>query len=384
MPLPRINASMRISSTYPDRITLNFRFRPAVRPEARSLCTRLQRARFRVARGNEQYRKRIVVSRGGCEATAFLTYLRAPNILNFSISFTPLRVMHDECSLPFRERAVARERNWLHPRQIRAENRHVWQRADALIQQLRREFQEVADAAAPDPFEGRPASFIACSVTRLEIAIDFASATPCETVRSAREAVRRLFRYTQERGYGATAEVFDSWDAHIPVVQGYANQGERYKIYPKTSARVRFECVIDRDAFRRLDIRQSVGQERGGFSRLYRRVAGHVVRNFNALLAGMESPSPPDGGDPFAFMHAVGRVTNDPHSFREIAQALIYEGRIASTERWRQVDRLREAGIVRRASRGLYVLSEQWRSAAAALAVVGSSTLGNLLWGMWA
>ena len=146
------------------------------------------------------------------------------------------------------------------------------------------------------------------------------------------------------------------------MLHGYVNRHERYKLYTKTTRRIRLECVLHTEAFRRHRVSRSLADHDDSFVNLFEAIASICVVQFNSLtedtsLAESTSLNAED------FLIELGRSCRDRDRARNIVQLLLHNGRITSDFGYRYLRPLIDNALIIRSARGVYVPSPQYRNA---------------------
>lgn len=293
-------------------------------------------------------------------------------------SFNPLCIIHDERDDYDGERGVACARNWLHPSAIESDNSWVWMRAHEMVNAIRDDLDLLIARIAGAAFRGRY-GFVSMHINLIEAVIDIAADDPGALVHRLGATVRSQYRQHVERGYRQSAVGYQRLDGDVLMIEGYAREGMRFKVYPKTNRRVRLECQLSASGLRSLGLPRSLHEyEDEGFLAFFARLADIVLPEFREILA-TESHVPADQASPLELMAELGRAVRDAATLHEVLSALVRNGRITrDLGRRGLAAHLMRAGIVDRVSgqrQGLYRPSRRFRSAIEVLSEVDGAWL---------
>jgi len=265
------------------------------------------------------------------------------------------------------ERATDRSVNWLHPDDVGPDNGWLLDWCDeAMIGIFAGIHVFLEDMLSR--LDGDPGLFpVSMGIRSIQVTADLSAADPGAVVRNLERPFRQMFRNVETNDYGETAASYETRTVGTRMVHGFRAAGERYKIYNKTNQRFRLECVLDRRALGRLDIRGTlIGGPRGqtvtSFRDWFGRCAGVVLPHLNALLAELHGTLTEQRA-PMELQYDVAHYVRRRAVGLEILRNLVRDGRVASRIDYRAVARLREAGVLRSTARGINAVGESYVAA---------------------
>lgn len=377
MTLPEVHHRIDAVSVYPDRVQLRLQFEINTSPihtysYLREQCGLRQLARRACVHGTYDCPRlgapiRLEVSQGRNGA------------LWLNVSFNPLHIIHSERADYDGERGVACNRNWLHADSVGEDNSGVWQRTHEMVNAIQGDLEVLVARIAGAAQLGRY-GFVGISVTRIEAVVDVAAADPGALVQHLGAVVRSQYRQHVERAYRQSAVGYRRLDGDVLMIEGYAREGMRFKVYPKTDRRVRLECQLSGTALRSLGLPRSLQEyEDEGFVAFFARVAETVLPEFREILAAA-SDAPVAQASPLELLAELGRAVRDPAILREVLNALVRNGRITRDLGRRGLGaHLKKAEILEQVPgqrQGLYRVASRFRGAMAVLSEVDSAWLG--------
>jgi len=361
IPIPRLSANQ----LYPDRITINFQYAIYSESGAPSFQHALRIAGFRATQNRRNMQGAITAE--GNEFNVLITRPTPSAPTSFYVTINPLSFLHVQRV----DYGVERTRdgsaiNWLHPAEVRRDNRGVAVVTDRLTRSINDEIHALVQRISEARRAQTPPQLIGISITSVEVTVDLASADPGALVERLRPRFNQLFRNVDRSRYPTTAESYDHLRANSHMISGFRTRYERYKLYDKTNQRVRLECQLTNRALTSARIQRNLIDADYDFSAAFARCATHVVPHFNALLQNL-LPGRQMGRAPFELIAAIGSRIQSENRLLDLLQTFARNSMIAPPFERGAIRRLHDCGVLERSSRGIYTAAAQYRSALIAL-----------------
>lgn len=377
MTLLPLQSNITILNTYPDKVRAHIQYQL---PEGTTFSDVRE---FFDDRGFIQVSRKAVLrntiegNQSGFLFDVMLSYAQRVALLHVYIDLNALRYVHANVGTPENETSFNRDTNWLPEDGIETCNRNIWRIADNLIWEAESTITPIVESLASERGGTTIGVYRGVSISRIEVAVDFATNDPLQAVHSLRPAFQQQIRQLRLGSYRPTTNSYEEQDGNAMMLHGYRYRGERYKVYTKTNRRIRLECEFQTEAFYRNGISRSLADHGDSFEPLFEEAASHCIEVFNNLLDDL-SPETVDANTALEFLMEVGRVCRDRCRSQSIIQLLIHNGRVTSDFGYRYLRPLLDHSLIVRSVRGIYVPAPQWRNAVRQI----ETCLGNLQGGM--
>ncbi len=286
----------------------------------------------------------------------------------FKVYLSPLRQLWE---IPV-EREKDGQLNYLARRRVTSDNSFVAANVAEWIVAIQAALALLADRLAGSLVPGGFSQLLEWKLHEIEMAADLAANDPGFAVERAYPAIRENYKNTIRAGYPSAAG-YSGVENDSLMAWGFAQLGERIKVYEKTSSRVRFECALDKRALETVlkEIKQT--RKLGGWDDVIyvcAKLAKHASRRFAPLTAAMRGIRE-EGLSP---IHLIG-LASQGFSVENAQGGLIT---LARNRRIRRsfhpnlVSAWHQRGIVRRVSHGHYAIAGEYEGALASIAALAN------------
>lgn len=253
--------------------------------------------------------------------------------------------------------------NYLSRRQVTNDNTFVAARIAEWIVRIETALASLADQLAQRIVPSGFSTLLEWKLHAIELTADLAASDPGFAVERAYPAIRANYKNTIRAGYPSAAG-YCGVERDSLMAWGFAQRGERIKVYEKTTSRVRFECALDKLALDKVLQNLKLSRKLGSWDEIEHvcaKLAEHASKRFAPLTAAMRgvrqgSVSP---------VRLIGLATQGFSA--EVAEhgllTLGRNGRIQRAFDRNLVGAWHTRGVVRRVSHGHYAIADEFNDA---------------------
>ena len=334
MPLPPAFRAITVTELYPDRITINFRYRVGAFVGLQTYDEAMRNAGARTY-GRDRHRADLPSPTSGHRYSAHITRHLPNAAVNVFVDINPLRHLNRQTATTNANRNMSREQdNWVPANQVSMDNRHIWQLANHLIEDAALASSAFLSAALRDE-DGTPRAgpLQEAVISLVEVTIDFADPNPLRSQEFLRFAFRRHLRSERTAIFARSAFQYTSLDRDVTVRSAYRRQDQKFKTYIKGEQRTRLECEYKRQALVSAHISRQLNLRTFDFAERFHEIAEHALEDFNAILGDLEAERPRGpGAAVFDLIACVLRRTRDSTVARRLLHDLAANERVATSQ----------------------------------------------------
>ena len=373
MPLPRANTRLSVSDIYPDRVDVAFTYRTVGIASWVDFRSVMGQAGFSRIPAKLGFRGTLCDEVFNSPTSVTASFNPHVPLMYFQVPFNPLSDFHamrndytDEAG--FRLPAD----NWLHPDEV---TDNICAR---LLHHLTERIQALETAIWNiDPLNNGNIHLrlSAIRVSSLELCVDIGTCYPHFFLQRHASRFRERFSHVTALFYGSARSYTDLL-RNSNLLRAFRVAGEEYKMYEKTTRRVRLECALNTSALDRLLPTRVIGQldpfTIGRRTRifdvddLFPILAAAVLPHFNAIILRTTNDIE-ECGSPLEFISRLNALVRwNVHTWEQVYEALIVNNRITSSSNildGHTLRRLVDAGLLERSVRGIYVEAPRYRAA---------------------
>jgi len=334
---------MQASALYADRIELLTRISCPADVKLLDLLPFLQRHGFRSI-----YFGRRLVGRVHIDAlhtTIPVRITRASRTAPLSVYFDAnmLSMYHRQRPEYNGEVALDRKLNWLHPDDIEPDNSKIVRMTGQLIATINSYLFNLVQRSIQSIRMGYAASAHELRIISLEVTADIAARDPLGKMAALAPTFRRLHGPGQVE-YKIVS--FEGSDRNSPMLVSNSHSRGRYKIYPKTNRRIRFECRLNRSTLSSRIRRTPFFNVAEEFPTYFLSAAEHVLPQFNAMLGVGSENTTTDTASVAEFLSALCHGYRSKESLQTLIAALIANARVETSLDRNAIYRLQRQGIL--------------------------------------
>jgi hypothetical protein len=277
----------------------------------------------------------------------------------FKVYLSPLTLLRQPLVL---DRAKDGQMNFLTAAQTSLDNSFVAVAVGDLLIPIEAALHELSNRLAAAISPGGFSSLLECRLHTLELCADIECNDPGRFVERAYSTIRANFKNTIEAAYRSAA-AYRGVEGDALMAWGFAQRGERIKVYEKGTRRVRLECALEKCALEK--VLSELGSSRklddpDDFVRACRLLALHTAERFahfsNIHVRTSTDPSP-------AQLIALASKGYLADFAEQSLLTLARTGRIRRSASPPLVKAWEKRGIVRSTCHGFYTVTDLFRSA---------------------
>ena len=341
MPLPDTYASLSAFSLYQDKIQVNFQVEPIVASE--TMRAALYRRGFRTSgpslwTGNLRRVVGLPELDGNFPVRISRPKPEAP--INCFVDINPLHCWHSQRTNFDPEISSDGHTNWMHADDIGEDNCALWEWVDVQIRTLRGHIELLFAHLSEDSARPRQPRVIHTSISSVEICIDVQTPNPRAMVAAIAPTLESMFPLEAE---GRTYPHARLVEQSTPTIMISAHRGkhERYKVYCKTSHRVRLECWLGAGAFKAFGMPRAIDDVDRSFVRFFGACVSHCLPYLASLLASSRDTFNLDNSCNIYSLISIFAGIKRPVRLREFLDQLLTTGSIRNSFDRQLVERLK-------------------------------------------